>query len=63
MEDIELKCECCDRMSRGGYASPDMHFFCSIECACYGGRFSVTKGWINDGQPVVKVPPKVKLPG
>jgi len=19
--------------------------FCSIECACYAGRFSVTKGW------------------
>jgi len=22
--------------------------FCSIECACYSGCFSVTKGWIKD---------------
>lgn len=21
--------------------------FCSIECACYAGYYSVTKGWIN----------------
>jgi len=22
--------------------------FCSIECACYSGMFSVTKGWIRE---------------
>ena len=31
--------------------------FCSIECACYAGYFSVTKGWLKDpktGEPIEK---------
>ena len=51
---MEFNCECCGRLSSTGYASPDMHLFCSLECACYAGRFSVIKGWINDGQPIQK---------
>ena len=38
-----MKCEYkeCDR-DAGEYR------FCSIECACYSGKFSVTKGWLDD---------------
>jgi hypothetical protein len=25
----------------------DKPFYCSIECACYDGAFSVTKGWLE----------------
>lgn len=25
--------------------------YCSIECACYDGAFSVTKGWLPSGIP------------
>lgn len=49
-----FNCECCGKLSSGGYESPDKHLFCSIECACYAGRFSVTKGWINSRHPVLK---------
>ena len=24
------------------------YVYCSIECACYDGKFSVTKGWIDE---------------
>jgi len=24
------------------------YLYCSIECACYDGTFSVTKGWLID---------------
>jgi hypothetical protein len=23
-------------------------FYCSIECACYDGTYSVTKGWLDE---------------
>lgn len=53
-----FNCECCGKLSNGGYESPDKHLFCSIECACYAGRFSVVKGWINNGQPIEPTKPK-----
>lgn len=31
----------------GEEAESYRHAFCSIECACYSGAFSVTKGWID----------------
>lgn len=45
-----LKCLCCNR--------PCTELFCSIECACYSGRYSIKDGPINPDQPIKKRPPK-----
>jgi hypothetical protein len=45
------RCACCNRKIESGT-------FCSIECACYAGRYSVSQGWINEDQPIKKRPPK-----
>ena len=37
----KCKAKDCNRMIETDYK------FCSIECACYAGEFSVTKGWLN----------------
>ncbi len=49
------KCSCCLRPMSGPRQEVG---FCSIECACYAGRFSVTKGPINQDQPIKMHPPK-----
>jgi hypothetical protein len=36
------KCKECNRTIEEPY------IFCSYECACYAGYFSVRKGWIKD---------------
>ena len=36
-----MKCEQCDREIEKGMR------FCSYECACYSGEFSVKDGWIK----------------
>jgi hypothetical protein len=47
-----IRCACCNK--KIGSSST----FCSIECACCSGRYSVTKGWINEDQPIKRCPPK-----
>ena len=44
---------CCGPNCKCTVDAPEGHefYFCSFECACYAGHFSVTKGWLN--------PPKV----
>jgi hypothetical protein len=59
VEDIEDTCMCpgCEaRMDRPVGAK---RWYCSIECACYAGAYSVTKGWLperkdGDGEPRVR---------
>ena len=59
---MDSRCSYCNR--RILYAQFDRIpnqsvFFCSIECAVLAGRFSVRKGWINQGKPVKTGTPKV----
>jgi len=53
-----VNCSCCNRKTE----KPDDHigdiFFCSIECACFSGRFSIREGWINSDKPIKRCPPK-----
>ena len=49
-------CACCDRIiSDNGQEIS----FCSIECACYSGRYSIREGWINSDKPIQKTTPKM----
>jgi nitrite reductase/ring-hydroxylating ferredoxin subunit len=40
------------------FDAPEGHicYFCSIECACYAGKFNVRTGWKNlsDSSPVIE---------
>jgi hypothetical protein len=44
---MQVKCvgPGCQQVFEAPEGSPS-ECFCSIECACYAGRFSVTKGWL-----------------
>lgn len=52
----ERRCDCCNRKTSlspaGGYN------FCSFECACYSGKYSIIHGWSKDDSPIIKTPPK-----
>lgn len=45
-----MKVNCSGPNCQRRFEAPEGHseYFCSIECACYAGRFSVTKGWLPD---------------
>lgn len=52
MKNIKCFCKDCDQNIE---VPCDVKIaFCSIECACYAGYFSVTKGWIKNEKTMVR---------
>ena len=52
MSSDEHICHQSDRgCKREGCDTKCEELYCSIECACYDGAFSVTKGWLPSGIP------------
>ena len=51
-------CSCCDRVMYGEKPVTEF-YFCSVDCACMSGKFSVREGWINNDQPIRKLSPKL----
>ena len=45
---MQVKCAGpdCNVVFEAPEGDPSVCFFCSIECACYAGRFSVREGWL-----------------
>ena len=52
MKKVKCYCKDCNRVIE---VPKDKRIaFCSIECACYAGYFSVSKGWLKNEKTMVR---------